>query len=65
MSQSTTPSEVAYTWDDPNRCPFCLDELADPGSGFVAHLDESPVCKRGFDTWRTTVANDMRGEWSG
>lgn len=65
MSQSQQPSEVAYTWEDPNRCPFCRSELDDPGAGFLAHLEESSVCERGFETWRTSVADDMRGEWSG
>jgi hypothetical protein len=42
-----------------------MTELADPGAGFVEHLDDSPVCESGFETWRTSVADDMRGEWSG
>lgn len=65
MSQTETPSVIAYTWDDPDRCPFCLSELSDPGAGFVAHIEESPVCRSGFETWRSSVAEDMRGEWSG
>jgi hypothetical protein len=65
MSQSEQPSEIAYSWDDPNRCPFCMTALDDPGAGFVEHLDDSPVCESGFETWRTSVADDMRGEWSG
>ena len=65
MSQSTKPSEIAYTWDDPNRCPFCRTELTDPGEGFLNHIEDSPVCERGFETWRRTVATDIGGEWSG
>lgn len=65
MSQSETPSVVAHTWDNPEQCPFCLTTLEDAGAGFIDHLDESPICSEGFDQWRTSVANDMTGEWSG
>lgn len=65
MSQTEPPSVLAYAWDDPERCPFCLAELEDAGAGFISHLEESPVCSDGFDRWRDAVAGDMRGEWSG
>jgi hypothetical protein len=65
MSESVSPSEVAYTWENPDLCPFCLTELENPGEGFMSHLEESPVCERGFDQWRSSIANDMGGEWSG
>jgi hypothetical protein len=65
MSQFTTPSILPRTWDDPNQCPFCTTELEDPGAGFMDHLEESPVCKQGFEQWRSSIAGDMGGEWSG
>jgi hypothetical protein len=65
MSRSRAPSELAYAWDDPNVCPFCVTELDGPGAGFIRHLGESPVCERGFDHWRESVAGDIGGEWSG
>ncbi len=65
MSQTSSPSRLPQTWDDPGKCPFCTSELEDPGAGFVRHLDESPVCKQGFEQWRSSVASDMGGEWSG
>lgn len=65
MSESTAPSVLARTWDDPNVCPFCTAELDDPGAGFVRHIESSPVCATGFEQWRSAVAEDVRGEWSG
>lgn len=62
---STEPSVLPETWNDPEKCPFCLAELSDPGAGFVAHVDESPVCEAGFDTWRERVSGDVSGGWSG
>ncbi|MFC4548761.1 DUF7501 family protein [Halorussus sp. GCM10023401] len=53
------------TWNDPNHCPFCGTELADPGAGFVDHIDASDECESGFETWRSNVAGDIRGGWSG
>lgn len=53
------------TWSDPTTCPFCGTELADPGAGFVAHIDETPTCETGFERWRANVADDLAGEWSG
>ena len=46
-------------------CPFCRAELADPGAGFVKHLDQSSACDAEFEQWRETVADDVGGEWSG
>jgi hypothetical protein len=46
-------------------CPFCRAELADPGAGFVAHLDQRPACDDEFERWRQGVAGDMGGEWIG
>jgi hypothetical protein len=65
MSQNSSSTPLPRTWDDPNQCPFCTDELEDPGAGFMRHLEDSPGCKRGFEQWRTSVAGDMGGEWSG
>lgn len=65
MSQEVQPSVIAHTWDDPTRCPFCLDELESEGEGFMDHLEESPICQQGFGMWRDAVADDVRGEWSG
>lgn len=52
-------------WSDPNTCPFCGSELADPGAGFIDHIDASPECESGFDVWKDNVAGDLGGEWSG
>ncbi|MCL9813548.1 DUF7501 family protein [Natranaeroarchaeum aerophilus] len=60
MSQS-----ASTTWTDPSTCPFCDAELADPGAGFVDHIHTSTECKSEFDTWRSNIAGDMGGEWSG
>ncbi|RQG91402.1 hypothetical protein EA462_05370 [Natrarchaeobius halalkaliphilus] len=60
MSVNTT-----MNWVDPVTCPFCGDELASPGAGFVDHIDENGDCERGFDHWRENIAGDLAGEWSG
>lgn len=53
------------TWSDTEACPFCGTGLADPGAGFIDHLDDSDTCERGFDEWRQQIAGDMKGGWSG
>ena len=53
------------TWSDPETCPFCGAGLTDAGSGFIDHTKASPACMSNFDTWRSQVADDMGGEWSG
>lgn len=53
------------SWDDHNRCPFCNMPISDPGSGFIDHLKENEMCSRGFEVWRTQVADDVTGGWSG
>ncbi len=60
MSQS-----ASATWTDPSTCPFCDAELTDPGAGFIDHIHTSAECQSEFDTWRTNIAGDMGGEWSG
>lgn len=55
----------ATTWNDPEQCPFCGATLANPGVGFIDHIGENPDCESGFDAWRTNVAGDIRGGWSG
>jgi hypothetical protein len=57
----TTPT----IWNDPNHCPFCEDELETPGAGFVDHIGENPDCETGFETWRSNIAGDVPGGWSG
>ena len=52
-------------WTDPITCPFCGDELASPGAGFVDHIDENAACEAGFEQWRENIAGDITGEWSG
>ncbi|MDQ2049029.1 hypothetical protein RBH26_00875 [Natronolimnohabitans sp. A-GB9] len=52
-------------WSDPIACPFCGDELASPGAGFVDHIDENADCAAEFDHWRNNIAGDISGEWSG
>lgn len=52
-------------WDDPDFCPFCGERLADPGSGFVDHIETSATCADRFADWRENVVNDIGGEWGG
>ncbi|RKD97174.1 DUF7501 family protein [Halopiger aswanensis] len=52
-------------WVDPIVCPFCGDELPSPGAGFVDHIDENEACEHRFDRWRTNIAGDIGGEWTG
>jgi hypothetical protein len=56
---------TATTWNDPYHCPFCENELETPGAGFVDHLGENPDCEEGFEVWRSHVAGDLPGGWSG
>ncbi|MEF8779722.1 MAG: hypothetical protein V5A46_03465 [Haloferacaceae archaeon] len=65
MSTNPTPSVPEPDWVGPSQCPFCGEALADPGAGFVRHLEQSPTCERGFERWRENVAGDLRGEWGG
>ncbi|ELY85567.1 DUF7501 family protein [Natrialba taiwanensis] len=52
-------------WSDPVSCPFCGDELASPGAGFVDHIHENEACEDEFTFWRENVSGDLAGEWSG
>ncbi|ELY52210.1 DUF7501 family protein [Natronorubrum bangense] len=52
-------------WNDPISCPFCGDELESPGAGFVDHIDANADCEDGFEQWRSNIASDLAGEWSG
>lgn len=56
---------AATTWNDPDHCPFCNTELPNPGAGFIDHVNENPDCESEFDAWRTQIADDIRGGWSG
>ena len=60
MSITTTTN-----WSDPSTCPFCSSAIADPGAGFVAHLEEAPDCASDFEARWTTLASDLAGEWTG
>lgn len=65
MPTHTTPLPPKPDWGDLDRCPFCEDAIPNPGSGFIEHVREHSECHRGFNRWRETVADDMRGGWSG
>ncbi|WP_170977288.1 DUF7501 family protein [Halorussus salinisoli] len=56
---------TATTWNDPNDCPFCGNELQNPGAGFIDHIEANPDCEEGFETWRSQIADDICGGWSG
>ena len=56
---------VNTTWEDSATCPFCGDELASPGVGFVDHLSENDDCETEHDQWRENLAGDLAGEWAG
>lgn len=53
------------TWSGPETCPFCGEALADPGAGFIAHIERTPDCKDAFEGWRERIRGDIWGEWSG
>jgi hypothetical protein len=53
------------TWDDPEQCPFCQQQLENGGEAFIRHIDKSDRCKQGFENWRGNVSGDMRGGWIG
>ncbi|WP_101294228.1 DUF7501 family protein [Halegenticoccus soli] len=65
MSAQTTTTATETRWSDPERCPFCGAALEDGGAGFIAHIDDRPACAGRFERWRTQVASDIEGEWSG
>jgi hypothetical protein len=56
---------AATTWNDPNDCPFCGAALPNPAEGFIDHIHDNPDCESGFENWRTQIAGDIRGGWSG
>jgi len=62
---STSAAPIAKNWTDPNVCPFCEAPLADPGAGFMDHLETNSSCSAGFDRWRENVSSDIGGTWSG
>jgi hypothetical protein len=59
------PATNSTSWSGPATCPFCGAGLADPGAGFVDHIAESPDCERGHADWKSNVAGDLAGGWSG
>lgn len=65
MNVHDHPEPEAPGWDDPDFCPFCGARLADPGAGFLDHLEDAETCRRRFDEWRENVLEDVGGEWSG
>lgn len=52
-------------WNRPEYCPFCGQELNDPGAGFIDHLEDNEECAYEFDRWRAAIIDDVEGEWSG
>jgi len=54
-------------WSDPITCPFCGDELASPGAGFVDHIhDNAESVRTGSNTGgRTSPVTSRAGEWTG
>lgn len=59
------PYYLPDNWGCPHRCPFCNAAIESPGIGFMAHLEDSESCKRGFRIWRDHVSDDMSGGWGG
>lgn len=59
------PATTTTDWSDPITCPFCGDELASPGAGFVDHIHDNAECENGFEHWRENIAGDLAGEWTG
>ena len=57
--------EQPRVWDDPNRCPFCGDAIADGGPAFMDHIERSTPCSDDFTVWRINVAEDIGAEWGG
>jgi hypothetical protein len=58
-------ANTSRDWINPVTCPFCGDELASPGAGFVDHIHDNADCQDGFDHWRENIAGDLAGEWAG
>lgn len=56
---------VNTTWTNPVTCPFCGDQLSSPGAGFVDHIERNGDCETEFEHWRSNIASDLAGEWSG
>jgi len=52
-------------WSDPITCPFCGDELASPGAGFVDHIHDNAECENGFEHWRRTSPVTSRASGPG
>lgn len=66
MDSILEPMSLAPTsWSDPWTCPFCGSGLTDPGAGFIDHIEEHDDCKSSFEIWRSNLAGDLAGEWSG
>jgi len=63
--EHTHPDEGAPNWDNPDFCPFCGAALADGGAGFMDHIEDADTCRERFETWRSNIAGDVGGEWSG
>jgi hypothetical protein len=48
-------------WTTETNCPFCDDDIDDPGAGFVDHLKTNPECKSGHDAWKFHLSDDFGG----
>lgn len=65
MTADSHPPQDSDRWSDPDYCPFCAEELTDPGAGFLDHLDDAPTCNERFTEWLESIRGDIGGEWSG
>lgn len=63
--EQSTPRRRAHVWDDPNRCPFCGEFIANGGPAFIDHVKREPACAADFEEWRVAVSDDIEGEWTG
>ncbi|WP_436930150.1 DUF7501 family protein [Halosimplex halobium] len=59
------PEVGSQDWDNPDFCPFCGEQLPDGGAGFIDHTKESDTCRERFEVWRSNIADDVAGEWTG
>jgi hypothetical protein len=56
---------TSNTWTEPAECPFCGDQIASPGVGFVDHVRDSEDCETRHEEWCERIRGDMQGGWSG
>ncbi|HVL86754.1 MAG TPA: hypothetical protein VM681_01905 [Candidatus Thermoplasmatota archaeon] len=44
-----------------DACMFCGGHIADPGLGFLVHLDGKPSCRAQHEEWKERLQEDWGG----